>query len=90
MRFDQTPFGGGADSIAKSGYIYVPTSCQEGDKCRLHVSFHGCQQTEADIGNAYAVNAGLNEWAESNRIVVLYPYIVKSELFPENPEGCFE
>jgi len=33
---------------------------------------------------------GLNEWAETNNIIVLYPQISKSELFPSNPEGCWD
>jgi len=29
--------------------------------------------TLADIGNDFIKNSGLNEWAESNNIIVLYP-----------------
>ena len=33
---------------------------------------------------------GLNEIAEANNIIVLYPQVSKSTLLPENPEGCFD
>ncbi len=29
-------------SMGKSGFIYVPTACRNGDRCRLHIFFHGC------------------------------------------------
>lgn len=31
-------------SMGESGFIYVPTACRDGQKCRLHISFHGCSQ----------------------------------------------
>ncbi len=56
----------------------------------LHMTFHGCQQTIADIGDAYYNHAGFNDWAESNNIVVVYPQAIKSLMLPSNPEGCFD
>ena len=74
--------------IGDVGYLYVPSACQSGKvSCRLHVSFHGCQQTLSLIGNAYAVHAGYNEWAEANNIIVLYPYAEVSKSNPTNPNG---
>lgn len=89
IRFSQTPYIEGIEtSLADFGYIYVPTACAKGDvSCRLHISFHGCLQTEADIGNAYATKSGYNKWAESNNIIVLYPYTKKSKELPMNPNG---
>lgn len=79
-------------SIGKLGYIYIPTSCQSNDSvvCKLHISFHGCDQTLQTIGNQYAAHSGYNEWAESNNIVVLYPYIEVSYDVPYNPKGCWD
>jgi len=86
--FDQTPYWPDAQSsLASTGYIYVPSACSVGSTCRLHVSFHGCDQTQDAIGNQYAAHIGLNEWAESNNIVVLYPYVKKSSSTPSNPNG---
>lgn len=86
--FDQTPyFSGTQTSLGDVGYIYVPQSCANGATCHLHVSFHGCLQTLDDIGNDYAAKIGMNEWAESNNIIVLYPYAKKSTTLPTNPNG---
>lgn len=72
--FDQTPyFFGSLTSINDVGYIYIPSSCEH-QKCHLHISFHGCEQNIELIGNEYAVHSGFNDWAESNNIIVLYPY----------------
>ena len=90
MTFKQSsyiPFGV-PSSLGDNGWIYVPTSCQKsGTSCSLHVSLHGCEQGESVIGNQYAMYAGYNEWAESNNIIVLYPYAAISQIFPYNPNG---
>jgi poly(3-hydroxybutyrate) depolymerase len=67
-------FGTG-NSLNDVGYVYVPTACKNGAECALHVNFHGCQQTLADIGMQYVQHVGLNEWAESNNIIVVYPQV---------------
>jgi hypothetical protein len=73
-------------SLSEYGYIYVPTACQTNEAtCRLHISFHGCLQSLADIGNDYAANTGFNSWAEANNIIVLYPYAKPSTVYPTNP-----
>jgi len=92
MQFSQTQFVSDPASISLNsiGYIYVPTSCQQGATCSLHVEFHGCEQTTADIGEEYPQHVGLNEWAESNDIIVVYPQVVRSYLSPANPEGCWD
>lgn len=89
LTFDQTQFATGF-SLNSFGFVYVPTACANGTTCALHINFHGCQQTTADILNDYPSHVGLNEWAETNNIIVLYPQISKSELFPSNPEGCWD
>eukprot|EP01039_Chlorochromonas_danica_P005447 gene5446-5995_t len=89
--FSQTPyFTDALASIGDKGYIYVPTACQKGATCHLHVAFHGCLMYLDLIGNQFAAHAGLNEWAESNNIIVLYPYVTKSTTTPYNPNGCWD
>jgi hypothetical protein len=94
--FDQTPYyAGKMTSLDTIGYIYIPTACTtDGSSgspvCKLHVSFHGCLQTRALIGDMYAMHAGFNEWAEANNIIVVYPYAISSTFAPENPNGCFD
>lgn len=69
------------------GWIYVPSSCRAGETCRLHIAFHGCQMSPEFIEDTYVKNAGYNEWAESNHIVVLYPQTSKSLI---NPQACWD
>jgi hypothetical protein len=92
-RFDQRPFFEGSgtfNGLADTGFMYIPSSCEEvGAKCHLHISFHGCLQTEENIGTIYAQRSGFNEWAEDNKIIVLYPYIKPTKI-PANPNGCWD
>ena len=71
-------------------YRYVPTNCQSGSTtCRLHVSFHGCNQDKKNIQTQYAEETGFNGWAEANNIIVMYPYAVSSTM-PSNPNACWD
>jgi len=91
VQFNQTEFGAAAsNSMDTTGWMYVPRSCAQGQRCGLIVAFHGCLQTQADIGNAYATESGIDPWADSNGIVVLYPYAIKSATVPYNPQGCWD
>lgn len=75
-------------SFAESGFAYVPEACVGNvGECRLHLAFHGCRQGKQFIEDRFARMSGLNEWAESNRIVVLYPQVNKSMM---NPQGCWD
>jgi len=78
-------------SLESTAYVYVPTNCQSGAvACKLHVAFHGCQQTLALMSTNYVENTGYNTWAEANNIIVLYPQVKASTLLPQNPNGCFD
>jgi len=99
VSFDQSPYmpngaTPGSASMADQGFAYIPTACQfsngKNNTCKLVFSFHGCQQTTADIGSDWYTDTGLNDWAESNNIIVIYPQVVKSYLLPSNPEGCWD
>jgi poly(3-hydroxybutyrate) depolymerase len=98
LRFDQSPFFDPADtsvSMHASGHVYVPEVCRDGTRCRLHVAFHGCQQSEDEIGDAFYGRGGYNGVAESNAIVILYPQVkawADSWLFQyrQNPRGCWD
>ena len=71
----------------ESGYLYVPNSCSEEQSCILHIVFHGCKQSTQFVENSFIENAGYNEWAESNNIIVFYPQISSSLM---NPNGCWD
>ena len=92
--FDQskyTPKSPNSISLANKGYIYVPKKCEDPDTvCKLHVSFHGCQQYAGNIGDVYYTRTGLNNWAESNNIIVLYPQTDYSYFPISNPNGCWD
>jgi poly(3-hydroxybutyrate) depolymerase len=83
-------------SMSETGYLYVPKSCKQGEPCRLHIAFHGCQQYAENIGMDFVKGAGFNEWAEKNHIVVLYPQATRSlpspltPSAPLNPNGCWD
>jgi poly(3-hydroxybutyrate) depolymerase len=70
--FDQTAFISG-HGMAGTGWIYVPQACAAGESCRLHVVLHGCKQNTADVGQQYVRNTGYNRWADTNKLVMLYP-----------------
>ena len=82
--------GSNAKTLANEGFVYVPESCAQGEPCRAHISFHGCNQYADAVGDAYTTQTGLNEWADDNNIVVLYPQTKKSLFMPLNPQGCWD
>ena len=86
--------------LGDDGYIYIPHACNgtattgdadgNGDgagPCRLHVAFHGCEQTIWDVGEQYMTTTGLAAWAGINRMVLLFPQARRTDL---NPKGCFD
>jgi poly(3-hydroxybutyrate) depolymerase len=103
IAFDQSAFLDAADpsvSMGATGFVYVPAACEDGaaaaGSCRLHVAFHGCQQSIELIGDDFYWDGGYNRWAEANRIVVLYPQATAwhRTLDPTgltaNPNGCWD
>lgn len=97
MVFDQVAFLPEAErhGMDRQGFVYVPERCASGRRCRLHIAFHGCEQTPDQIGDRFARTAGFNRWAESGDIVVLYPQaqVIPSPLFDPfggNPKGCWD
>ena len=92
MRFDQTEFGGGAaNSMDTNGTVFVPQPCAAGASCGLVVVFHGCLQYHAAIGDRFVTESGIDEWADTNKIIVLYPYAVPAPgPTPYNPNGCWD
>jgi len=91
INFDQAAFWGNHNpnfySMASSGYAYVPAACASGQACRLHVAFHGCLQSASVVGSAYYQNAGYNRWADTNKIIMLYPQTIVTS---NNPGGCWD
>ena len=72
--------------MGATGYLYVPKVCEKG-RCRVHVAFHGCRQS----AERFARDAGYNRWADTNRLIVLYPQVEPSwNPFAFNPRGCWD
>ncbi len=90
--FDQDLYAAGsayAASLAEKGYVYVPRTCDT-ERCRVHVVFHGCRQNAAEIGEQFVHDAGYNRWADSNRLIILYPQTI-ARYFPVfNPRACWD
>ena len=100
LTFDQAPYAVApyAISLDDKGFVYVPQACRAGG-CRVHVAFHGCRQGREQIGDVFAQHAGYNRWADSNRLVILYPQAITRygwgpwywpTSFVFNPNGCWD
>lgn len=87
LGFDQSQFAGAEAGMDKQAYVYIPKDCLNGG-CRIHVAFHGCAQQAEKVGATYVTEAGYNRWAESNRLIVLYPQILSNTF--KNPNGCWD
>ncbi|MBV8736649.1 MAG: hypothetical protein JO007_05210 [Alphaproteobacteria bacterium] len=97
LSFDQREFTSPASpasySMAETGYVYVPADCAALLPCRVHVALHGCKQNFETIGDRYIRHAGYNEWADINRLIILYPQTIAgnpAEFEPLNPFGCWD
>ena len=81
QRFDQSQYLPPAIlldeiSFGPDGYVYLPSNCRDNSTlCKLHVAFHGCEQDLATIGTDFVTYNGINEYAEANDIVILYPQV---------------
>ena len=76
-------------SMGNTGYAYIPAACNS-ESCRVHVVFHGCLQTTQAIGDKFYTSTGYNPVADTNKIIVLYPQVEPSPIYPYNPKGCWD
>jgi poly(3-hydroxybutyrate) depolymerase len=92
MTFDQAEFGASPNvSMSPTGSVFVPKSCAQGKTCGFVLAMHGCLQQSALIGGRWVAQAGINEWADTNGLVVLYPDTMASTApAPTNPNACFD
>jgi hypothetical protein len=90
ITFDQSSFDKNPPSgLADEGVVYVPSACVDEPGCRLHIVFHGCDQSreEPEIGNDFIEKSGFAHYADTNRLVVLFPQVEGSLA---NPHGCWD
>jgi hypothetical protein len=99
VAFDQreltSPESPASYSMAETGYVYVPAPCTAQQQCRVHIAMHGCKQNFDTIQDRYIQHAGYNEWADTNRLIILCPQtIVGNPVLdfgtPHNPFGCWD
>ncbi|MCB1514022.1 MAG: poly(3-hydroxybutyrate) depolymerase [Hyphomicrobiaceae bacterium] len=92
--FDQTAFTRDFTNhgMESSGVVYVPAACRDDGArepagCRVHIAFHGCAQNRALVGDSFIRDTGFARWADTNRLVILFPEAATS---PFNPQGCWD
>lgn len=89
--FDQNAFAGREASMDSAGFVYIPKTCaSDASGCAVHVVFHGCEQGAQSVGSDVYGSVGYNRWADTNRVIVLYPQAVTSQALPTNPKGCWD
>lgn len=91
IRFRQGEFisDAGQTSMDEDGMAYIPQTCRVQGGCPVHIVFHGCKQgiSRPDIGEMFVRQSGYANWAESNRLIILFPQAVSNSL---NPNGCWD
>jgi poly(3-hydroxybutyrate) depolymerase len=88
ITFDQSAFNDGVpNGLAAEGVVYVPEDCVGHTGCRLHIALHGCDQAHETVGDAFIEKTGFARYADTNRLVVLFPQIAGSVV---NPHGCWD
>jgi hypothetical protein len=89
ISFDQQEFltGLGNHGMRNVGTVYLPTGCRKSSGCRVHVAFHGCSQNRAAVGEAFIRETGYLSWADTNRLIILFPEVERT---PANPQGCWD
>ncbi len=75
-------------SLGPVGLAFVPRPCETESGCRVHVAFHGCNQSVDHVQEAFVTDTGYLRWAAANRIIVLFPQIAKN--WSSNPQGCWD
>ena len=94
LQFDQNEFftdnAATSHSMEATGWAYVPSACTtSGSNCRVHLSLHGCKQGYGTVGDQFVKLNGLNEWADTNKVIVLYPQ-AKADTLKGNPNGWWD
>jgi poly(3-hydroxybutyrate) depolymerase len=85
--FAQSEYAAPSAALADEGSAYVPAACRTTPRCRVHIVFHGCKQSLAQVGSAVIRDTGFADWAETNNLIVLFPQAAPSAL---NPLACWD
>lgn len=82
LKPDQHEFIAAGRGMGREARLYVPRDCEaaSGPPCRLHVVLHGCGQSLDNIDETYVRHTGYPRWAETNRLVLLFPQTSREAL----------
>ncbi|MGB8265652.1 MAG: hypothetical protein WCE44_04985 [Candidatus Velthaea sp.] len=79
IQFNQNTYAPGGNALAinldNTGWIFVPQSCANGTACNLVVVFTGCLASQIEIGTLLMTDGNVDNWADTNNLVVLYPQL---------------
>ncbi len=83
--------------LSEEARVFVPQSCV-GERCRIHVALHGCQQGMSDDAyRAFTEGGGYVRWAGPLRLVLLFPRVEAIKPLERgswdsvgNPMGCWD
>lgn len=93
IQFNQNPFCPNQECFSidmdSTAWLFVPQSCAQRHACRLMIALHGCSSSQEFAGLAFIQGSGINEWADTNNIIVLYPQAAASTV-PANDFGCWD
>jgi hypothetical protein len=72
--FDQREFASPASpadySMADIGFVYIPASCEQQQRCRVHIVLH-----EEGAG-PYIHHYTYLQWADTNNLIILFPQTI--------------
>jgi hypothetical protein len=89
LTFDQDIFTSDLPNagLGDKGVVYIPSTCANESGCRVHIAFHGCAQNRASVDDKFITESGFSRWADTNRLIVLFPQTANT---PLNPQGCWD
>jgi poly(3-hydroxybutyrate) depolymerase len=87
ITFTQSDYAPSGAVLADEGSAYVPAACRAQPRCRVHIVFHGCKQSQAEVGGAVIRDTGFADWADTNNLIILFPQAAAS---PLNPLTCWD
>jgi poly(3-hydroxybutyrate) depolymerase len=86
--FAQSPYAEGVgNGLSSEGVVYIPETCATKSGCRVHIVLHGCEQNRDQVGMTFIQGSGFARWADTNRLVILFPQVEASIL---NPKACWD
>ena len=75
--------------MGQTGLLCTPASGAGGTPRKLIVALHGCLTNQELIGDTFADDPYLNQYAATSNPVVLYP-LALATLVPLSPEACWD